>query len=499
MENIANLFFKAALKYPDTIAIIHKSERISYKDLAIRVRQVSHYLLREKGIKENDKVLVFIPMSIDLYAYVLALFSIGATAVFVDEWASVKRIKQCCERVPMDAFIASKTILRLSYFVKPLRNISTRVATKSNLKYEHSELDAVDENTSALITFTTGSTSIPKAADRTHEFLKAQFDILSPKITLEPGEVSMVMLPIVLFCNLGLGITSLIGDVNYRKPEKTDFGKVINELKIHKVKLMIGSPFFIEKIAEHKGETELSLWKIITGGAPVFPDMADRISQAFTETELEVVFGSTEAEPISTIDAEELLEEAEMLNSLGLAVGEVHVATQCKIIRIEDGPIELGENRHIEDFELLEGELGEIIVAGDHVLKRYYNSPEAYKENKIIDGETIWHRTGDSGIIKNNRLYLNGRCRQLLHYDGKLYSPFILENQLNQIENVRMGTYIKIGDHLAAVVELKNPKKSVKAEVHRILPEAYLKYVKKIPRDPRHNSKIDYDRLEEMV
>ena len=94
--NISELFISAAKSYPNKIAIIDPKGSITYSDLEKEVQKTAAYF-QKKGIKRIDRVLVFVPMGIDLYRIVLALFYIGATAVFLDEWVN-KKTKSCRTR-----------------------------------------------------------------------------------------------------------------------------------------------------------------------------------------------------------------------------------------------------------------------------------------------------------------------------------------------------------------------------------------------------------------
>ena len=54
------------------------------------------------------------------------------------------------------------------------------------------------------------------------------------------------------------------------------------------------------------------------------------------------------------------------------------------------------------------GEVGELILAGDHVVEEYLGDKKFTLENdKInIDGK-VWHRTGDAAIDNNNDLHMS--------------------------------------------------------------------------------------------
>ena len=85
-------------------------------------------------------------------------------------------------------------------------------------------------------------------------------------------------------------------------------------------------------------------------------------------------------------------------------------------------------------------------------MTQYFKNEQAFRENKIIVDGILWHRTGDSGFVQNEHLFLTGRCQQLIEKDGKFLSPFIIENQLQNIPGVKTGTLLTINDKLALVV-----------------------------------------------
>ena len=497
--NISELFIEAAKAYPEKLAIIDKTKEINYAELAREVKSTAGYF-QQAGIKRGDRVLVFVPMGIDLYRVVLALFYTGATAVFLDEWVSVKRLSVCCKLAECNGFIGVRKAKILSYFLKELR----RIPIKLNLSKRGAEMQSavqMNEDESALITFTSGSTGVPKAADRTHGFLKEQFDALLDEIKPKPVDIDMTALPIVLFVNLGVGCTSVIADFKMSKPDELDVEKLWNNLSENRVNRIIASPFMVVKLAEYIMQLKMPLeniQQVFTGGAPVFPKDAKLFSDAFPTAEVTLAYGSTECEPISSISAVELAATLES-KSEGLAVGSVYHKTELKIIPISDEEIILESASGLNELELSAEIIGEIIVAGPHVLKRYFKNPKAFKENKIVvDGE-IWHRTGDSGFLKNGKLFLTGRCGQLISRGEEYISPFIAESRLNAMDEVSMGTVIEIKNEIILVAETAISSEEVKEKVGGSFYYDKAVMLKNIPRDPRHNSKIDYPKLKEKL
>lgn len=454
---------------------------------------------RKMDITEGDRVLVFVPMGIDLYIIVLALFYIGATAVFLDEWVSKKRLVLCCQLADCKGFIGIFKARIIALFSKELRQIQVKLKLKKKLN-EAVPIVHVQPDTAALITFTTGSTGTPKAVRRTHEFLKEQFDALLDEIEPKATDIDMPVLPIVLFVNLGMGCTSIIADFKMTKPESMNVSVIADQIKKGNVNRITASPFFIRKLAEHAIERNTEhpdIEKIFTGGAPVFPTEATLYLKAFPRSRSTIVYGSTEAEPISSINAEELVSRSNELD-YGLPVGRPFHKARVKIIQIIEEVITPCSEEVLQNLFVKKGQIGEIIVSGPHVLTQYFKNEQAFRQNKIVVGETIWHRTGDSGFMKGDELFLTGRCKQLIRVGNECLSPFIIENQLQAIEGVTMGTLIKVRDQLVLMIQSALEAEQVEQYVKGI-PYDKIKVVTQIPMDPRHNSKIDYEKLNHLL
>lgn len=488
INNIVEILFENAEKYPNKLAIIHKKEKITYSKLAQDVKDYARYFL-SKGIKKGDNVLIFVPMTIELYKILSAIFYIGATAVFVDAWADKNRLDQALTIVPCKAFIACPKAFVLKLMSKKVRSVGINIISgtirspKTGLQIEPATPD-----TTALITFTTGSTGLPKAAKRTHEFLLEQHYVLKKHLAPNVDDVDLASLPVFVLHNLACGTTSVIPDFNPQKPSDINPEKILNDIKNNNVTTSVGSPRFYEKLAEY-GKIE-GLKKIFTGGAPVFPKSAKLLQDKFIGCDVEVVYGSTEAEPIASISTRELLEFKGDVKD-GLYVGKQIEDINIKIIKPSNEPV--------EDFEsawLTIGEIGEICVEGKHVLKEYYNSDEAQKFAKIHYQCQVWHRTGDAGYLDcDGRLFLMGRVKNRFVHNQKEIYVFPIENALLEIEGVEIGTVLKIGEQIILAVETKIPQEKLEQELKSRGFEFDKLVITKIPRDPRHNSKIDYDKL----
>ncbi|MFP4350042.1 MAG: AMP-binding protein [Desulfococcaceae bacterium] len=477
-------------------ALRHKGQVMTYDELAAAVQKTAGGLSRS-GIGKGDRVLLFVPMSIQLYVLLLAIWHRGATAVFLDAWADRKRLEHAIKLADCRGFIGVFKTHLFRLISPALRSIPVKRFAGWMPSGEPPSVTPVEPEQTALLTFTTGSTGTPKAADRTVGFLLAQHHALSHHLSPRKDEVDLTALPIFVLTNIASGITSVIPDMDHRHPERVDPAVLLKELDHHRVTRACGSPVIFDRLARHceqTGRRPETLRRIFLGGAPVFPDLAERLVRAFPHVEVEIVFGSTEAEPISRVNAATVAQSRITSPDQGLPVGKPVEEIDCRILEIQYGPIEVTSVEALDRITLPAGSVGEICVGGDHVLKAYFNNPEAVRENKIIAGESLWHRTGDAGYLdRNGELYLMGRVGSRFDREGRRYFVFPLESMLGDLPGVTLGTYLTHGDQLILVYEGTAEETALLQQIRSgPLPEPDRILQMPIPRDPRHNSKIDY-------
>jgi acyl-CoA synthetase (AMP-forming)/AMP-acid ligase II len=161
-----------------------------------------------------------------------------------------------------------------------------------------------------------------------------------------------------------------------------------------------------------------TLQRIFSAGAPVAPPVLERMTQTIaSDGEMHTPYGATEALPVATISASEVLGETAARTRIGqgTCVGRRFAGIEWQIIRIRDEPL-----ARIEDIELLpQGEIGELIVRGPVVTRAYVTRTEANALHKIADGETFWHRMGDVGYLdEQDRFWFCGRKSQRVITSG---------------------------------------------------------------------------------
>lgn len=146
----------------------------------------------------------------------------------------------------------------------------------------------------------------------------------------------------------------------------------------------------------------------------------------------------------------------------------------------------------LTSFAEIECEKGEIIVCGEHVLKGYLNG-EGDAENKIHMEGKIWHRTGDAGYFdESGELWLLGRYSQRIMLADNVIYPFAVEATL--FEKGYQTALIVHDGKVCLVAEGTSPAVNLTAlGIEKVI------LIDSLPRDKRHNAKIDYGALKEKL
>ena len=528
--NIVGRLVARAEDRPERAAIIEQDgpggpRTVTFRELSARVARTAAGM-RGAGVEAGDRILLFVPMSVDLYVALLATLHLGATAVFIDAWANRARLEAAVALARPRLLVARPAVHLLRLLSPSLRRIDRHWYAGRRVRrldrYETLDMRppvVVTDETPALITFTTGSTGRPKAAVRSHGLLWAQHLALAEHLRLRGDDIDMPTLPIFVLNNLALGVTTVLPAFDPRRPAAIDPASIVAQMRLHGVTTTSGSPAFYSRLAEwcrQRGERlDVRLW---TGGAPVYPRLAAELD-AVTGGKAHVVYGSTEAEPIAGIGAAELVrtsrvpdpvsESSERMHAWavrGLCAGVPVPAVSVRIIRASDAPIRLGEAGW-DELDLPAGETGEIVVTGDHVIGDYLHAPEETARHKIRDGDRVWHRTGDGGYLDaSGRLWLMGRLSTRVKRNGETWWSTPAELRALSVDAVGHAAYLGYPDasgceQAVLCVEADPTRASVeriRAALHPF-PVDEIRFLPRIPRDPRHASKTDVDGLRRLL
>jgi acyl-CoA synthetase (AMP-forming)/AMP-acid ligase II len=503
--NLIELFAHHVRERPDSPAIIDRRQTVSFAELDEASRRRAATLAAD-GLRAGDIVLVLCPIGIPLYTALLGILRLGLVAMFVDPSAGRAHLDQCCDLVRPRAFLGT----RRAHLYRLLSRAVRRIAIHRGLAFDAgrlalSPIEPVEPEAPALLTFTTGSTGTPKAAVRTHGFLLAQHRAVSDTLGLTPGDLDLTTLPMFGLANLASGVTSVIADADLRRPGAIDPAPVILQIRRHRPTRVTASPAFLDRLVSHclaRGETLDSFTRVFTGGGPVFPRLLDSLGVIAPNAETSAVYGSTEAEPIARLDRRDLgiHDRSATRQGKGLLTGRPVSSVRVRILpdRWRE-PLPRFTEEQFARAILPAGEAGEIVVAGDHVLSGYLHG-RGDREHKFSVGGERWHRTGDAGYLDTSgRLWLLGRSAAAVEdRRGRMY-PFAVEAAAEECAGVERAALVGDNGRRILAVQIGGvDEHEVRAALDRSLHWAALdevRIVRRIPVDPRHNAKVDYERL----
>ena len=441
--NVAHFLAQQAVTQPTAAAVrapfshdsdgaIRYTER-SFAELEAEASAAGHYFFT-KGLRRGSRVLLMVRPGLDLIRIVFALFKMGAVPIVIDPGMGLKKFLRCVRHSkPMALVGIAPAIWSARLFRPSFRGINIKICVGRGFEKQiggfksHGAFEVVDsaEDELAAILFTSGSTGAAKGVLYEHGMFLAQVDAIRRQYGIEQGEVDLPMLPIFALFNPALGMCTVVPDINPSRPASVDPEQIVRAIQQNSVTNSFGSPALWIKIArycERKSITFPTIRRILMAGAPVPPALMSKMRAIIPNGEIHTPYGATEALPVSSISATEVLEQTVVRtqNGEGTCVGRPLPNVLVRIVEPTDGPIATIE----KVVELPAGSIGEIIVQGASVTRGYDYLPEADADSKIVDGAEQWHRMGDIGWIDDlGRLWFCGRkVERVLTDVGAMYT-----------------------------------------------------------------------------
>ncbi|MEN6488200.1 MAG: AMP-binding protein, partial [Smithella sp.] len=189
------------------------------------------------------------------------------------------------------------------------------------------------------------------------------------------------------------------------------------------------------KLADYK----LDQWRLMHIGAqPVPPSLIKRWKQYFPKHDYDTNYGLSESIGPGCVHL-----GIENIHKVG-AIGKAGYKWELKIVDEKGG-------------EVKQGDVGELCVKGDGVMKCYYNNPEATAE-LLKDG---WLYTGDMARMdEDGFVYLVDRKKDVIISGGENLYPVQIEDFLRAHEAIKDVAVIglpdpRLGEIPVAIIELK--------------------------------------------
>jgi long-chain-fatty-acid--[acyl-carrier-protein] ligase len=269
-----------------------------------------------------------------------------------------------------------------------------------------------DPDEPAVVLFTSGSESAPKAVPLTHRNLianvRAGCEILQPTRT----DTVLGFLPpfhsFGLTGNLLAALLTGLRMIHY--PDPTDAAGLVRTIARYRATLLFSTPTFLSyMLARAKREDFESLRIIVTGAEKCPETVWQACGEIAPQAILSEGYGITECSPIVSVGRP----------------GQVKVGTLGQAVEGVETCIVDPETR----TPLPTGETGLILVAGPSVFRGYlnYDGPDPFVE---MSGRR-WYNTGDLGAIDDEGyIHFRGRLKRFLKAGGEMISLPALEEPL---------------------------------------------------------------------
>lgn len=441
--NVAHFLAQQAVAQPTAAAVraplshdsdgsIRYAER-SFAELEAESSAAAHYF-SARGIRRGSRVLLMVRPGLDLIRVVFALFKMGAVPIVIDPGMGLKNFLRCVRHSKPMAMVGIAPAIWIARLFRPsFRGVDIKISVGRGFEKQiggfknHGAFEVVDsaEDEMAAILFTSGSTGAAKGVLYEHGMFLAQVEAIRRQYGIEQGEVDLPMLPVFALFNPALGMCTVVPDMNPSRPASVDPEQIVRAIQQNSVTNSFGSPALWTKIALHcerKSITLPTIRRILMAGAPVPPALLAKMRAIIPNGEIHTPYGATEALPVSSISATEVLEQTAVRTQKGegTCVGRPLPKVLVRIAEPSDGPItSIGE---VVDLPV--GSIGEIIVQGASVTRGYDYLPEADADSKILDDVGHWHRMGDMGWLDDSgRLWFCGRkVERVLTDVGAMYT-----------------------------------------------------------------------------
>ena len=319
--------------------------------------------------------------------------------------------------------------------------------------------DEVNENDTALILYTSGTTGHSKGVMLSHKNILANALSVSKLVDLGKGDRMLSLLPLfhTMESTLGFVLPLMVGASAHYLDKPPTPAVLLPALKKVKPTAMLAVPLIIEKIYRARVLPEINkkslvrnLYKVNYFRKKINRMAGKKLIETFGGEIRLLCIGGAALAP----DVEEFLKEAKFPYAMGYGLTETSpllTGTDPQHTRLKSSgyPIVNVEIR-IDNPDPETGE-GEILARGPNVMLGYYKDAERTKQALTEDK---WFHTGDLGYMdKDDYVYIRGRIKNvIIGPNGKNIYPEEIESVLNEMPYVQESiVHERVGDLVAKV------------------------------------------------
>jgi long-chain acyl-CoA synthetase len=408
--NLGRLLEEVCERFADRIAIIHESRSLSYRELERSVNAVA-VGLRNRGLAKGDTVAILLPNCPEFVIAYYAMQKIGAVPVTLNVQSTPYELGYFLRNSDARGVVTTSLLAkRLDEITEEDLSLCRHIVRTDDPEEAGAfqgegargrgpfPIPEIGEDDPAAMIYTSGLTGQPLGAVLTQRNLLTQSEVLRRCIDGTESDRNLSIIP--FFHSFGASVNMLaticIGG-SMVLMERFTLEGIFSAIERERVTYIAAVPrLFLGMLLQEGAEKYdvSSLRLCITGGAPMPPEFIPQFAQRFSTPLLEG-YGLTEGSPVTTFTR---LRISQKPGSIGVAIPGV----ETKVF---------GD----DERELAPGEIGELVVKGENVMKGYYRDEEATAK-VIRDG---WLHTGDLAYMDaEGYVFLTGRKKRMIITSG---------------------------------------------------------------------------------
>src|SRR3954449_4682442 len=450
---------RAELVYGDRVGVVDEPEQpaptlgdVTYREVARRGRAIQAGL-DELGIGEGERVAIVSHNSARLLELLLSVPSSGRVAVPINLRLSPEEVTYIVGHSGARVLLVDPELESSLKGVEAEHRFGTGEEYEQLLDFgtEPEPWAHPDEDATATINYTSGTTARPKGVQMTHRNLWVNAVTFGMHMQVSDRDVYLHTLP-MFHCNgWGLPYTSAGLGVRQVPIRKIDGAEILRRVQAHGVTLMAGAPAVWNAVLDAAAEWDGPVpgrdrVRIVVAGAPPPSRTIARVEEELG-WEFNQIYGLTETAPLITVnrpraefDGLEPEERAKLLSRAGVPA--------------------LGTRLRISDT-------GEVLAQGNTVLAGYWENPDASAE--ALEGG--WFHTGDGGTIDDGGyLTISDRKKDVIITGGENVSSIEVEDVVFSHPAVAEVAVIgtpdeKWGEMVTAVVVLAEGEQVTEEEI----------------------------------
>ena len=444
---------QSAARTPDKVALICGKRRLTYAEIDAKANQLAN-ALRDRGVKQGDRVVLYLPNTVELVVGIFGVLKAGGVFVIVN--ATTKRDKllymvKNCRATALVArarqvAIADQVIENapaLKFIVLTERGAAEAAqerASAFDLKSLQAEYPAtrpprlcIDQDLACLV-YTSGSTGEPKGVMSAHSNVVFAASSVISYLENTADDIVINILPLAF--DYGLYQLLMVFKFGGTLVLERSFAYPAQILKLMQAERVTGLPgvptVYAILLQIDLSKYDLSHLRYLTNTAAALPPShIQQIQEKFSWATLYSMYGLTETKRTLYLPPEQL----------DVRPGSVGIAIPGTEVWIED---ELG-NR------LGPNQVGELVIRGGHVMRGYWEAPEAtarrYRPGPI-PGEQVCYSDDLFRMDEQGYFYFVGRQDDIIKSRGEKVAPKEVENTLYSLPGVTQAAVIGVPDPL---------------------------------------------------